>query len=198
MFSPANVSKPFVYSLKKVGLSRSSWGKGARWRTSWTNCRKRILSVSWGDQCPRRGEVYKFIVLHSEIIIRHRSADARTKRLVYLPDRLSMFQQNLNACMKYIQKYDPLRYDRMTDAASNFLGFRLRVVEACDSMHDDTKVNMTMTSTNLDDDTLRLHYSPITVPFSPEQHENSCDSWLQSDTSDLLPVSVQTSAVNFN
>lgn len=99
-----------------------------------------------------------------------------------------MFHQSLNTCIKYIQEYEPLQYEGMTDASSNFLGFRLRVIN---SAYDDARDDV-ITEYD-DDDMLRLTYSPRAScsPASSED-EGSCRLWLRPDSPNLLPVSIQT------
>lgn len=116
--------------------------------------------------------------------------------MTHLPDRNlqitqlpNMFKKSLRTCMKYIQEYDPLQYNEVTNTELDFLGFRL-----CDNTKPDARINNDVTTnvndnimTSLDDDISEFH-SPSPVDMSPP-HESFCDVWFRSDSPHFLPVS---------
>ncbi|XP_014482528.1 PREDICTED: uncharacterized protein LOC106748483 isoform X2 [Dinoponera quadriceps] len=103
-------------------------------------------------------------------------------------DRPSMFQKNLNTCMKHIRKHDPLRYDHLTNEAFDLLGFQLHV-----ESRDDANNNITMTLT--DDEMSDLHSSNSASPVheSPASpwHESPRDQVFRSDSSNFLPENIE-------
>lgn len=93
-----------------------------------------------------------------------------------------MFKKNLSTCIKYIQEYNPLQYNDVTNVDLDLLGFRLCVnAEANTNINDN---NITDTSINK---ISRLR-SPSPMDMSPP-HENFCDMWLRSDSPHFIPVS---------
>ncbi|CAL1679575.1 unnamed protein product [Lasius platythorax] len=98
-------------------------------------------------------------------------------------DRPNMFKKNLSTCIKYIQEYNPLQYNDVTNVDLDLLGFRLCVnAEANTNINDN---NITDTSIN---EISRLR-SPSPMDMSPP-HENFCDMWLRSDSPHFIPRTV--------
>lgn len=111
----------------------------------------------------------------------------RNLQITQLPN---MFKKSLRTCMKYIQEYDPLQYNEVTNTELDFLGFRL-----CDNTKPDARINNDVTTnvndnimTSLDDDISEFH-SPSPVDMSPP-HESFCDVWFRSDSPHFLPKTV--------
>lgn len=134
--------------------------------------------------------------------------------MIHLPDRNvpNMFKKTLRACMKYIQEYDPLQYNDVTNAELDFLGFKLREpnirintepntrintepdtridIEPDICINDDimTNVNDNDNITNSIDDEISDEFnSPSPMDTSPPR-ESFCDVWFRSDSPDFLPV----------
>lgn len=108
-----------------------------------------------------------------------------------------MFKQSLRTCMKCIREYDPLRYEDVTNAELDLLGFRLHVNTESDAhINNDVMTNIDdniMTSVNdnvmtsIDNEISELH-TPSPISMSPP-HESFCDVWFRSDSPHFLPVS---------
>ncbi|KAL6263813.1 hypothetical protein P5V15_003896 [Pogonomyrmex californicus] len=110
------------------------------------------------------------------------------KNLFMLEDRPNMFKQNSSICMKSIREHDPLRYEDVTNAELDFLGFRLRVDTESDVNNDvTTNINYNV-MTSIDDEISELH-SPSPVDMSPP-HENFYDVWFRSNSPHILSGNV--------
>ncbi|KAL0109811.1 hypothetical protein PUN28_013463 [Cardiocondyla obscurior] len=137
----------------------------------------------------------------------------KTKRNLSLEnskkDKQNMLMKNVNECIKFIRKQDPLKYKDVTNTDSDFLGFQLsdnkkskeninknvipNVENNISSLIDDVTMNVNDNATALIDAEFSEVYSPNsfdgpTDMLSPR--ESFCDIWFQSDSPHCLSESV--------
>ncbi|XP_028048686.2 uncharacterized protein LOC105830549 isoform X2 [Monomorium pharaonis] len=161
--------KSLINSVINTSLNDNKKNKTRQRSTLKSKLLKRKLLAS----CKKRQNVQKKNLLHS-------LEDSRHSR----GDRPSMFKATARSCMKCIREYDPSRYEEVTNAESDLLGFRLHVNNKPDVHINNecvTNINDNVTTPPSDDEISELH-SPTPTPSTSPPHESFCDVWFRSDS----------------